>query len=134
MMANCELEIDVRAAVWPVRLNQTIAEVIQRNVEAVGMPDWTEEEHAFARALQKGAGVPEDRPCPQTTPLTGPASPDRGVQRLRRRLVEGADGPPLVSRQRTALAVSSLERGRGSRHLDRAQGRCRRQRRRLQWR
>ena len=73
MMANCELEIDVRAAVWPVRLNQTIAEVTQRAVEAVGMPDWTEEEHAFSRALQKGAGVPETGLATQTTPLTGPA-------------------------------------------------------------
>ena len=59
MMANCELTVDVRAAVWPVRLNQTIAEVIQRNVEIVGMPSWTEQENAFARRLQKQAGVPE---------------------------------------------------------------------------
>src|SRR5262249_38771137 len=35
LMANCEVSVDVRAAVWPVRLNQTIAEVIQRNVEAI---------------------------------------------------------------------------------------------------
>jgi len=73
MMANCELNIDVRAAVWPVRLNQTIAEVLQRNVEAVGMPEWTAEEHTLSRALQKGAGVPETGLATQTTPLTGPA-------------------------------------------------------------
>src|SRR5262249_37732904 len=53
LMANCELAIDVRAAVWPVRLNQTAAEVIQRAVEAVGMPLWTAEEQTFARALQR---------------------------------------------------------------------------------
>jgi len=73
MMANCELAIDVRAAVWPVRLNQTIAEVIQRNVEVLGMPAWTAEEHAFARALQKGASVAETGLKTDITPLSGPA-------------------------------------------------------------
>jgi len=72
LMANCELEIDVRAAVWPVRLNQTIAEVIQRNVEAVGMPEWTAAENDFARALQKQAKVPEIGLRPKTSPLEGP--------------------------------------------------------------
>ncbi len=72
MMADCEVSIDVRAAVWPVRLNQTIAEVIQRNVEAIGMPRWTEQEHAFARALQAKIGAPEIGLRPATTPLTGP--------------------------------------------------------------
>jgi aminobenzoyl-glutamate utilization protein B len=74
MMANCELAVDVRAAVWPVRLNQTTAEVIQRNVEAVGMPAWTEEEQVFARALQRQANMPEIGLRPAATPLTGPTA------------------------------------------------------------
>lgn len=74
MMANCELTVDVRAAVWPVRLNQTIAEVIQRNVEAIGMPVWTEEEQVFARALQRHADMPEIGLRPTTTPLSGPTA------------------------------------------------------------
>jgi aminobenzoyl-glutamate utilization protein B len=73
LMANCELTVNVRAAVWPVRLNQTIAEVIQRNVDAIGMPIWTEEEHALARDLQKQANVPEIGLRPEINPLTGPA-------------------------------------------------------------
>jgi aminobenzoyl-glutamate utilization protein B len=73
MMADCELAVDVRAAVWPVRLNQTIAEVIQRNVDAVGMPGWTDAENELARALQKEAKVPTIGLRPDITPLTGPA-------------------------------------------------------------
>jgi len=73
LMTGCELTIDVRAAVWPVRLNQTIAEVIQRNVESVGMPSWTDAEHAFARSLQKQAGVPEVGLRRAVLPLEGPA-------------------------------------------------------------
>lgn len=72
LMARCELEVGVRAAVWPVRGNQTMAEVIQRNVEAIGMPVWTPEEQEFARALQRGAGVKPDGLRPAVTPMTGP--------------------------------------------------------------
>jgi aminobenzoyl-glutamate utilization protein B len=72
-VCRCELSIDVRAAVWPVRLNRTIAEVIQRNVEAVGMPVWTEDENAFARKLQRQANMPEIGLRPAIRPLEGPA-------------------------------------------------------------
>jgi len=74
LMANCELTMDVRAAVWPVRLNQTIAEVIQRNVEAIGMPAWTEQENSFALKLQKQAKMPEIGLRPEISPLDGPAA------------------------------------------------------------
>jgi aminobenzoyl-glutamate utilization protein B len=73
LMTDTALTVDVRAAVWPVRLNRTIAEVIQRHVEAVGMPEWTEQEHDFARALQRQAKMREDGLHTSTTPLTGPS-------------------------------------------------------------
>jgi aminobenzoyl-glutamate utilization protein B len=72
MMSNCELDVNVRAAVWPVRLNQTIAEVIQRNVEAIGMPHWTADEQGFAKALQKGANVSASGLRTGVKPLDGP--------------------------------------------------------------
>jgi aminobenzoyl-glutamate utilization protein B len=73
MMTDCQLDVDVRAAVWPVRLNQTIAEVIQSNVEAIGMPSWTDEEQTFARSLQRQAGVPEIGLRRSVDRLEGPA-------------------------------------------------------------
>ena len=39
--------------------NKTLAEVIHRNMEAYGAPDFTEEEQAFAKATQKYMGVEE---------------------------------------------------------------------------
>jgi aminobenzoyl-glutamate utilization protein B len=39
--------------------NKAAAELFQKNIELVGMPAWTEEEHAFARQLQKNLGVRE---------------------------------------------------------------------------
>ena len=72
LMTNCELEVNVRSAVWPVRLNHTMAETIQKNVEAIGMPVWSEEEQSFAKALQKGAGVPVAGLRTHVTPIEGP--------------------------------------------------------------
>ena len=75
MMANCEVEINIMSGVWPVRCNETIARVIQRNIEAIGMPVWTAEEQDFARAVQANAGqkVVGLRDAP--TPLLGPSEP-----------------------------------------------------------
>jgi aminobenzoyl-glutamate utilization protein B len=73
LMSNCEVDVDVLAAVWPVRGNRTIAEVIQSNIEAIGMPQWTEDEQAFARSVQRKAGVRDTGLRPAATPLTGPS-------------------------------------------------------------
>ena len=38
LMTNTEAEVQVLAAVWPLRGNRTLAELVQRNIERVGMP------------------------------------------------------------------------------------------------
>ncbi len=72
LMTNTEYDVEVMAAVWPSRGNQVMAEAVQRNIEAIGQPAWTEEEQSFARALQKRAGVKEDGLRAKPLPLTGP--------------------------------------------------------------
>jgi aminobenzoyl-glutamate utilization protein B len=39
--------------------NKALAEAIQANIELIGMPDWTEKENNFAKALQKELGAAE---------------------------------------------------------------------------
>jgi aminobenzoyl-glutamate utilization protein B len=73
LMTGCTVETKVRAAVWPVRLNKTVAEIAQRNIDAVGMPLWTGGEQAFARDLQRAAGKREDGLRAAATPFSGPA-------------------------------------------------------------
>jgi aminobenzoyl-glutamate utilization protein B len=53
---------DIRCltAVHQRHANKAAAELFQKNIELVGMPEWTEEEHAYARALQKNLGRKED--------------------------------------------------------------------------
>ncbi len=36
-----------------------MAETVQRNIELIGMPEWTEQEQLFAKSLQKELGVKE---------------------------------------------------------------------------
>jgi aminobenzoyl-glutamate utilization protein B len=59
------------ASAWPQRGNKAIAEAIQKNIETVGMPKWSDEEQKFARDFQKFAERPEIGLRTQTTPLGG---------------------------------------------------------------
>lgn len=76
MMTNTTVTVDTLSAVWPVRINQGLAEVAQRNIDLVGMPQWTEQEEDFARRLQTAAGVEVQGLTRKIKPLTGP-SPQR---------------------------------------------------------
>jgi aminobenzoyl-glutamate utilization protein B len=49
----------VLTAVHQRHSNKGMAETIQRNMELVGLPVWTEEEHTFAKSLQKELGAKE---------------------------------------------------------------------------
>ena len=55
LMTNTESQVEVLAAVWPLRGNRPLAELVQRNIAAVGMPLWSEDEQQFARELQANA-------------------------------------------------------------------------------
>ncbi|MBN2294326.1 MAG: amidohydrolase [Pirellulales bacterium] len=59
LATGTELSIRVLTAIHQSHTPKTLAELAQRNMELVGMPEWTEEERAFARALQKELGKEE---------------------------------------------------------------------------
>ena len=73
MMSNTECEVEVLSGVWPLRCNRTLAELIQRNIELVGMPAWTEEEQKLARALQANAKVEVEDLKREVKPMQGEA-------------------------------------------------------------
>ena len=72
LMTNTEVEIEVMSAVWPVRTNQGLAEVIQENLLLVGVPEWSDEEQKFAEELQKAARVKIEGLRNEIKPLLGP--------------------------------------------------------------
>jgi aminobenzoyl-glutamate utilization protein B len=51
--------VRVISAVHQHHANKTLAELLQKNIELVGMPSWSAEDEAFARALQKELKAPE---------------------------------------------------------------------------
>jgi aminobenzoyl-glutamate utilization protein B len=57
LMTNTDSEVQVLAAVWPLRGNRPLAERVQGNIALVGMPEWSDEEQRFARELQTKAGA-----------------------------------------------------------------------------
>jgi aminobenzoyl-glutamate utilization protein B len=52
-------EVHLTTGVHSYLLNRTLAEVLDRNLRLEGGPHWTEEEQAFARAIQRATGKEE---------------------------------------------------------------------------
>jgi aminobenzoyl-glutamate utilization protein B len=73
MMSNTDVEVDVLSAVWPVRGNRTLAELVEREIELVGLPSWSREEEELARSLQAKASVPVEGLARKYVPMKGPA-------------------------------------------------------------
>ena len=53
MMTDTEVSRQIVGAAYPRHFNKPIALAMDENIRAVGLPDWTEDDQAFARALQE---------------------------------------------------------------------------------
>lgn len=58
-MTGTTMEMEPFGAAWPTLGNKAIAEAVQKNIDLVGMPNWTEDENKFAKELQKSMGQKE---------------------------------------------------------------------------
>ncbi|MDH3732815.1 MAG: amidohydrolase [Gemmatimonadota bacterium] len=56
LMTDTEMTYRVRGAAWPRHFNKVIAERMYTHVEQVGLPEWSEEDQALARAVQLVVG------------------------------------------------------------------------------
>lgn len=78
-------KVQVLAAIHQAHANKALAELMYRNIKLVGMPEWTEAEHEFAKSLQKELGK-EEKGMPKevgklgkpAAVFTGGASSDHG--------------------------------------------------------
>jgi aminobenzoyl-glutamate utilization protein B len=57
LMTGTTYEYQIDAAGWPQLGLKSVAEVIQTNIDAVGMPQWSEDEQEFARKFQAAMGT-----------------------------------------------------------------------------
>ena len=79
LMTDTTLTRRIVGAAWPRHFNRPLALAMQRNIDAVGMPKWSQQDQTFARALQQLLEVPQQglqterrRPRgPSTVPVSG---------------------------------------------------------------
>jgi aminobenzoyl-glutamate utilization protein B len=81
LMTRTTYEVRVSTAIHQRFYNRALAELIFENIKAVGKPEYTKEEEAYARALQESAGLPVvgmeyalGVSSPGATPYTGGSS------------------------------------------------------------
>ena len=72
MMTDTTVDHEVVGAAAPMHFNKPMAEAAQANIDTVGLPVWTDQEDAFARAVQKLVGAKEEGLAKKLKSLTPP--------------------------------------------------------------
>lgn len=57
LMTGTTMDMEFVASAWPQLANKAMAEAIQKNIDAVGLPPWSEDEQKFARDFQSSLGL-----------------------------------------------------------------------------
>jgi aminobenzoyl-glutamate utilization protein B len=57
LMTGTTMDYRIEAAAWPQLSLKSIADTLQANIDAVGMPQWSDEEQSFARQFQTAMGA-----------------------------------------------------------------------------
>jgi aminobenzoyl-glutamate utilization protein B len=60
LMTQTTWDSTVLGSAWPGHFNKPIAEDLNENAKAVGMPQWSVDDQALAKAVQKEVGAPPD--------------------------------------------------------------------------
>jgi aminobenzoyl-glutamate utilization protein B len=71
-MTDTKMTYTVLGSAWPGHFNQPMAEAMDENIKAVGLPVWSADDQALAHAIQKELGSPEEG---LPTTLSGLAKP-----------------------------------------------------------
>jgi aminobenzoyl-glutamate utilization protein B len=61
----------VLGSAWPQHGNRPMAEAMYSNIQAVGLPQWSDADQQFAKALQRAMGGPERGLATELRPLRG---------------------------------------------------------------
>lgn len=78
MMTDTEMTERVIGAAWQGHFNKPLAELLQANIERVGMPDWSEDDQTLARAVQRELDGEETGLTTEVKELSGPAETSSG--------------------------------------------------------
>ena len=78
MMTDTTVTQRIVGSAWPTHFNQTIAEAQYKNIEAVGVPTWDDNDQTLAKALQKEIGAKVDGLKTQVRKLEPPPKDPQG--------------------------------------------------------
>jgi aminobenzoyl-glutamate utilization protein B len=73
LMTDTTLRRRIVGTAWPRHFNRPMALAMQANIEAVGVPHWSEQDQAFARALQQLLEVQQSGLTLQVPPVAEPS-------------------------------------------------------------
>ena len=59
LMTGTKMSFTVLGSAWPGHFNKPMAESMYENIKTVGLPQWSAEDQALARAVQKEIGAPK---------------------------------------------------------------------------
>ncbi len=60
LMTDTEMSYRILGAAWPRHFNKVIAETMYEHIQTVGLPEWSEEDQALAKAVQRIMGSDEE--------------------------------------------------------------------------
>jgi aminobenzoyl-glutamate utilization protein B len=79
MTGTTLLPTRVLGAAWPRHYNRPAAQAMAKNIERVGMPPWSADDQAFARAVQRAVGQADSGLETSVDSLAGPVDPARNL-------------------------------------------------------
>lgn len=56
LMTGTEMSYRILGSAWPQHYNKVVAETVDKNIQKIGMPEWSEADQTLAKALQKEVG------------------------------------------------------------------------------
>jgi aminobenzoyl-glutamate utilization protein B len=74
MMSNTSVTSRVLGSAWPGHFNKAIAEALDENIKQIGLPQWSEDDQALAKAVQRELKGPSTGLAIQLRGLRGPTS------------------------------------------------------------
>lgn len=79
LMTDTTFERRILGSAWPSHGNRPLAEMMDKYVQALGTPDWSEDDQAYAKAVQAAIGEEETGLVKEPLALKGPvAGPTAG--------------------------------------------------------
>jgi aminobenzoyl-glutamate utilization protein B len=78
MMTDTKVNQRLLGSAWPAHFNKVVAEIQHKNIERVGMPDWSDADQTLAKALQQEIRAKPDGLKLKVEPLSEPKEPTGG--------------------------------------------------------